>query len=191
MKGALGSSESVSFKRYQRRMRSVSNRGVLVVALSLCGFLILLACGRSEGEVVYREVLTDHAVAQRYRSEALVPDLRPRPYGFAVLSPDTRLVLFHTDNRSACVTTLHLLDAVTGKVVPFVTIHDMDHCSGTAFSDGWSADSRAVLIRGGGEVASGRPRGRGFSRLCLAYLVAEERLVDLAPCSADSLAADP
>lgn len=39
-------------------------------------------------------------------------------------------------------------------------------------------------------MASGPRRDRVFGRLCLAYLVAEERFVDLTPCSADSIAAD-
>jgi hypothetical protein len=97
-------------------------------------------------------------------------------------APSGRIAAVSTDARGYY-RTVSVWDDLQRRRSAVVSVEDGDPGSGRAYRYAWSRDGKALLIYGHGRLADGSevvPDER--TRLCLVYMVAEDRLSRIFPC---------
>jgi hypothetical protein len=79
--------------------------------------------------------------------------------------------------------TIHVWDARKRQLKSVVSIRDLDPGSGRDYRYVWSRNSKALLIYGGGELATDQPYGRfRVGKLCMVYVAGRDELSWISPC---------
>jgi len=113
-------------------------------------------------------------LAERYAAD--LEEASPRMTTGVAISPDGRFLAIDTA-AARSYHTINVWDRWTERIVPVLSIQEIDPGSGTSHRYTWSVDSRALLISGSGSLPF-RPPGA----LCFVYLPKKAILHEVAPC---------
>lgn len=147
---------------------------VILCVLLFAGGLVWWVGFRTPAGIVARTPTQD-TTATRYFAE--LQGVPPNAPMADTVSPDGRYIVSDSAIADTHYSTIRVLDTRTGTIMRAVSIGEADPGSGRSYEAMWSADSKALLIRGSGSLWR-----TDVHPLCIVYVPANDNLLAAPSC---------